>query len=535
MSYCLNPQCPHPANPGPDRFCIQCGSRLLLGDRYRALKPIGEKGAGRTFFCVDESDPARRNCAIKQVALFDRGTSREGATHAFLEEAMKLQALGQHPQIPQLWAYFESDGGAARALPILVQEWIVGQTLEGEIYGEAEIKQLLDDLLPVLQFIHESGIIHRDLNPKNLIRPVVCSPLSPLFLVDFSTAKVTAKSRLAQTGTLIGSAAYSAPEQLRGKATFASDLYSLGVSCVHWLTGMHPFELLSSLDGIGAWRDYLAVPVGDRLGKIIDKMLAEAVRDRYQSAAEIYQDLHAGQTLISTVVQTASEGPSPPSAPQNALFPSWRCFCTLTGHRSSINAIAFHPEGQILASGSADRTVKLWDLRSNLLLTSFSGPRSIVAALLFTPDGETLIAGSWDYTIRLWQGEREVGQLSGHSGWVQALAVSPDGKILASGSSDRSIKLWDLASGEESRTLSRHSGAVCSLAVSPDGKILASGSSDRAIKLWELASGEESRTLTGHSDPVESLAFSPSGQLLASGSSDRAIKLWDLAAGKAWV
>jgi serine/threonine protein kinase len=535
MSYCLNPHCRNPQNPLEGRFCIHCGSRLLLGDRYRAVKRISAGGIGRTFQGIDEGQPGKPYCAIKQVDLSRHSSqSTEQATQTFLKEALKLQELGQHPQIPQLLAYFEPDRTSG-SMPTLIQEWIDGKSLEEEgLYGEAEIYQFLHNLLPVLQFVHDRGVIHRDLNPQNLIRPYKARAKAPLFLVDFSTAKVTTKTTLAKAGTAIGSAAYAAPEQLRGQATFASDLYSLGIVCVYLLTQIHPFELHSSMDGISVWPDFLATPVSDRLRAILNKMIAETLGDRYQSAAAVYHDLHAGATL--TLSEIAS-----PETPQHALTPQWQCFATLTGHLSSVNALAFHPAGQLLASGGADRTLKLWNTDSNALQDTLSGHRSIVAAIAYSPDGELLVSGSWDYTLRLWQGDVEIQQLSDRSGWVQALAISPDGKILASGGADKTINLRDLASGQLLKTLTGHSEAVCSLAigvpasfarVKSEGSILASGSSDRTIKIWDLATGEVQQTLIGHEDAVNALVFSPSGQLLISGSTDVTIKIWHPKQGK---
>ena len=124
---------------------------------------------------------------------------------------------------------------------------------------------LLADLLPVLQFIHERNVIHRDIKPENIIRrrsPSISGSLSSAtvvgshVLVDFGAAKFVTAAALMETGTRIGSAVYVAPEQVRGKAIFASDIYSLGVTCIHLLTSVSPFELMD-MDGSWIWRDFL--------------------------------------------------------------------------------------------------------------------------------------------------------------------------------------------------------------------------------------------------------------------------------------
>jgi uncharacterized protein with WD repeat/nitrous oxidase accessory protein NosD len=206
---------------------------------------------------------------------------------------------------------------------------------------------------------------------------------------------------------------------------------------------------------------------------------------------------------------------------------------SLTGHTDVVRSVAFSPDGQLLASGSADYTIKLWEVATGSLVRTLSGHTSWVISVAFSPDGRLLASGSDDYTIKLWEVATGslVRTLSGHTSWVYSVAFSPDGRLLASGSNDKTIKLWDVATGSLVRTLSGHTNYVNSVAFSPDGQLLASGSADYTIKLWEVASGSEVRTLSGHTSWVISVAFSPDGRLLASGSGDNTIKLWDVATG----
>jgi WD40 repeat protein len=207
---------------------------------------------------------------------------------------------------------------------------------------------------------------------------------------------------------------------------------------------------------------------------------------------------------------------------------------TLKGHTYFVLSVAFSPDGRLLASGSGDRTIKLWDVASGSLVRTLTGHTNWVRSVAFSPDGKLLASGSDDNTIKLWEVAtgRELRTLKGHSWGVKSVAFSPDGKLLASGSGDGTIKLWDVATGQEVRTLKGHTGWVTSVAFSPDGKLLASGSGDHTIKLWEVATGREVRTLTGHTGDVTSVAFSPDGRLLASGSADETIKLWEVASGR---
>ncbi|WP_088241712.1 trypsin-like peptidase domain-containing protein [Calothrix rhizosoleniae] len=207
---------------------------------------------------------------------------------------------------------------------------------------------------------------------------------------------------------------------------------------------------------------------------------------------------------------------------------------TLTGHSYWVISVAFSPDGKTLASGSLDKTIKIWDVGSGKQLKSLTGHSDLVSSVAFSPDGRTLASGSSDKSIKIWDvgSGKQLKSLSGHSYWVHSMVFSPDGRTLASGSSDHSIKIWDVGSGKQLKTLSGHSDSVYSVAFSPDGKTLASGISDNSIKIWDVASGKQIKTLSGHSNSVQSVAFSPDGRTLASGSDDKSIKIWDVASGK---
>jgi serine/threonine protein kinase len=260
MSYCLNPDCQKPQNPNGTKFCQSCGTKLLLAERYRAIKPLAQGGFGRTLLAEDEYKPSKPHCVIKQ--FYPQGQNNAGkAAELFQQEAVRLEQLGKHPQIPELFAHFEQD-----SRQYIVQEFIDGQNLAEELAGtgvfrEEQIRSLLGDLLPVLQFIHEGQVIHRDIKPENIIRrrtpPYQGGARGGLVLVDFGAAKYATGTALGKTGTTIGSAGYAAPEQTFGQAVFASDIYSLGVTCIHLLTNIEPFELYNAMESGFVWRHHL--------------------------------------------------------------------------------------------------------------------------------------------------------------------------------------------------------------------------------------------------------------------------------------
>ena len=182
MSYCLNPDCQKPQNPAFNNYCQNCGMKLLLKDRYRPLEIIGQGGFGRTLLAIDEDKPSKPRCAIKQFLPIAQGTTNVNkAAELFELEAVRLEGLGNHPQIPELLAHFTQDNRQ-----YLVQEFIDGQNLRqvsesGAAYSETKIRDLLNSLLPALDFIHSHQVIHRDIKPDNIIR----RGNGQLVLVDF--------------------------------------------------------------------------------------------------------------------------------------------------------------------------------------------------------------------------------------------------------------------------------------------------------------------------------------------------------------
>lgn len=292
LSLCHNPQCSQPENSLDAVQCHYCGENLLLQGQYRIIGLLGQGGFGRTFKARDEAHPQQKYCAIKQFfpqQLHDT----EKAAALFEQEAKRLQTLGNHGQIPALYDYFKEGDRQ-----YLVQEFIDGQNLAQELetggkFTANQITELLKELLPVLRMIHRHQVIHRDIKPENIIRrpPTTAHEKATLVLVDFGAAKHATETTLGKTGTMIGSAAFIAPEQVRGKATFASDLYSLGVTCVHLLTAIAPFDLLDTGDNKWVWRDYVDPKFDPQLTRILNKLLEPATNQRYQQADEVLRDL----------------------------------------------------------------------------------------------------------------------------------------------------------------------------------------------------------------------------------------------------
>lgn len=213
-----------------------------------------------------------------------------------------------------------------------------------------------------------------------------------------------------------------------------------------------------------------------------------------------------------------------------------------TGHSEAVRSISFSRDGKLLASGSSDGTVKLWDTDSKIELRTFTGHTKEVAAVAFSPGGNTIASGSWDGTLKLWDvaSGRELYTIKGGPNFVQGVAFSPDGKTLAA-SFGSAVALIEATSGVVSREWSVHDTTVQCLAFSPDGLLLATGaggslrsggpSDVNTVQLWKVADGTLVKTLAGHTDAIGSLAFAPDSRVLATSSRDKTVRVWDIVSG----
>ncbi len=450
----------------------------------------------------------------------------------------------------------------------MIQEFIDGQNLLKELqqritYSETEIREFLLDLLPVLKFIHERGVIHRDIKPANIMHR---RSDGRLVLIDLGASKQLTETVRTKPGTIIGTRGYSPLEQMQdGEAYPASDLFSLGATCFHLLTGVSPTKLWTEQGyaWVACWQQYLRNPVSDEFSQVLNRLLKRDIPERYQSADEVIRDLiqqsqtdvsvlgssqqqhtklrnglMAGATILLLgcggvwyVTQPKDTHPSPP--PTNTTDTSLQPR-TLKGHSNFVSSVAISPNGITLVSGSYDTTLKVWNLATGMEINTLDGNAGSVHSVAIDPDGVTLASGNGNNTILLWNlltGQQMTTPLKGHSSSVESVAISRDGKMLASGSFDGTIKLWSLPAGIEVNSIKAHSSLVKSLAFSPSGETLASGSEDNTIKLWNLANKQVIHILKGHSQAVQSVAFASDGKTLASGSSDDTIKLWNPATG----
>ncbi|NJN63301.1 MAG: serine/threonine protein kinase, partial [Coleofasciculaceae cyanobacterium RL_1_1] len=294
----------------------------LLDNRYNVLSSLGRGGFGETFLAEDTQMPSRRRCVIKQLrSSTDKPEIVQLVRDRFSREAAILESVGDHPQIPTLYAYLVRDDRF-----YLIQEWIEGKTLtqllnERGSLTEAEVIALLQQLLPVLSYIHDRGLIHRDIKPDNiLIRQRDGLPV----LIDFGAVRETMGTKYNEVGQttssiVIGTPGFMPSEQAVGRPVFSSDLYALGLTAIYLLTGRYPQDLPTDpRTGEILWHDH-APACSPHLRNVIDRTIASHPHDRYLTARD------AIGALLSPVPIT----PNPSTKPANPQSASSRTASTV--------------------------------------------------------------------------------------------------------------------------------------------------------------------------------------------------------------
>jgi WD40 repeat protein/DNA-directed RNA polymerase subunit RPC12/RpoP len=208
----------------------------------------------------------------------------------------------------------------------------------------------------------------------------------------------------------------------------------------------------------------------------------------------------------------------------------------LTGHEGWVNSVAVSPDGKWAASGSSNKTVKIWDLENGECRATLVGHTNEVRSITITPDGKRILSGSADNTVRVWDAGsgREVAKLEGHTNSIWTVVALQDNSRALSGGFDNTLRLWDLASGKCLKTIecwTNEADDVFGIDVNPAGTQALSGHRDGSVRLWNIETGECMATLTGHSRIVYSVQITPDGRFAVSGSDDKTVKVWDLEAG----
>ncbi len=207
---------------------------------------------------------------------------------------------------------------------------------------------------------------------------------------------------------------------------------------------------------------------------------------------------------------------------------------TLKGHTGAVTSVAFSPDGNLVASGSSDNTLRLWRVTQGVLLRTMTGHPFPILDVVFSPNGGTLATASSDGIVRVWQVSNGalLDSFTGHGGRVTSVAFAPDSRTLASGSEDYTVRLWNLVTGRLTLTIDEGMASVNCLAFSPDGNLLAWGEQDGHLRLWKVVEGAWLNIVRLSNEAITSLAFSPDGTWLATGTAQGMLYILRVADGK---
>jgi WD40 repeat protein len=551
---------------------------------YRVLGVLGQGGMGVVFLAEDLR--LRRQVALK--VMRPAVAALPAARARFLREGRAAAAI-EHEHVVAIHHV-----GEDRGVPFLAMQLLRGETLEDRLRRDgrlplAEALRVGREVAAGLAAAHARGLIHRDIKPANVWLE---SGTGRVKLVDFGLARAAIENvHLTQTGTILGTPGYMAPEQARGKAVdVRCDLFSLGCVLYRMCYGEAPFtgkDRMSTL--LAVVRHHPRPPrqarpaVPRELAQLIEHLLAKSPDRRPPSAQEVVEALEgiehptrarsrrprrrwlraavaAGVLLAAVGAITwglvvrdrpgAGGGPAddavrvPPRPPARKQAGE---VLRLEGHTGPVLSLAWLPDGRRALSAGQDGSLRLWDRQTGKQLRVFRGhAHAEIQSVAVSADGCYAVSGGWDKTVRLWDLDsgKQLRTFAGHQGAVLGVAFSPDGRQVLSGGLDKTLRLWDVATGKEVRKFEGHTDGVTQVAFSPDGRRAASGcvgpskgegrwgrGQDNAVRLWDVATGQEVRKLEGHPHHVWSVAFSPDGRQLLSGGEDGSVRLWDVATG----
>ncbi|WP_329244765.1 serine/threonine protein kinase [Actinoallomurus sp. NBC_01490] len=527
------------------------GNEGLIAGKYRLMDKLGEGAIGVVWRAHDTS--LDRHVAIKEIRLpAGLDGAHVGSLKARTLREARAAARLSHPGIVTV---HEVVNQCDR--PWVVMELVHGHTLEHILKKDGprsprDVAEIGARILSALRAAHRAGVVHRDVKPSNVMLDG-----ERTVLTDFGIAALDGGTVLTQTGAVLGTPCFMAPEQARGRyATPASDLWSLGATLYAAVEGRLPFggESLAAVLAAVLTEDppppRRAGPLTPALSGLLVKdparrMTADAlaaelarVRDGHDVAAAVTLPPVAGPPAPRPAVRHDQSTP-PYTAETTDVRRRRRRWPALTAVAAALAtaltcAIIFWPSGrtqpQPHAKASPVPSVSPSVRLGGKFPSQALKPGTNVFSMAFSPDGKTFACGGSDSTIQLWDTRRRIqlAQIPGHDS-IEDITFSSNGKMLATAGDDKTARLWDLTSNTQIAKFTGAKSDMWSIALSPDGRTLAGGSKDHDIRIWDVGSRQLVHVLRGHTDGVTTVKFSPDGKTLASGSWDETVRLWDTA------
>lgn len=535
---------------------------------FDVMRILGRGGMGIVLEAFDSK--LQRNVAIKVLDpdLADDDVARQ----RFCREARAAASITHENVVAVHQVERSGEGG----LPFLVMQLIAGESLEQRLLREKqlphrEIVRIGMQAAHGLAAAHAQGLIHRDIKPGNILLEPTHDRVK---LTDFGLARVAEDVKLTRTGFVSGTPLYMAPEQAMGNELDPrSDLFSLGAILYEMCAGQPPFTGNSALAILRQITEAKQRPIRELnpavpkwLAETIDQLLAKKPEDRIQTAAQLAELLEYEWALMKTTsedVPTVCQieehrrtvrnrwiaaavgvtfltlgllggryffGPSnnAPVAAVSSAEPA----AVLSANAGAIWSVAFTPTGETAAMAVEDGSVRLWDLPTTSVKSTFVAHRGTIWTTRYSPDGKLLVSSGDDGLIKIWSPlQPEPLHEFKHQNAVRGVTFSPDGKRLFAGDRDGALRVWSLDSAEP-LAQAQQAGAVLAVGLSPDGATFATAGSDKVVRLWNAQNLTQKLVLEGHGGPVYSLSFHRDGRSLASAGWDRTVRIWDTGSGQ---
>ncbi|GCE11298.1 serine/threonine-protein kinase [Tengunoibacter tsumagoiensis] len=520
---------------------------------YQLIRQIGKGGFAEVYL-------GRHIHLQTLVAVKVLHTSlQSSAVKKFRREAQLVAGL-RHPNIVQVLDF----GVADEAIPYLIMEYAQKGTLRQQIPSGTRLAPTralayLEQMAAALDFAHQARIVHRDVKPENML----LSDSGQLLLSDFGIATVIFDSINTATPDVAGTAAYMAPEQLRGKPQPASDQYALAVVAYEWLCGVRPFR--GSFAEVAAQHLHTAPQPLRRHNPRLSPELEETVlialsknpAQRFPTVSDFVSDLIASQQSrprqITRRPSDYRDADQPVEAEDNEQAADTHT------RRNLLMGIG----GGILLAGTGLGGVALWQyekrkngeeinsshmsqlntsqpIQQGTLLYKYTGHTNYIYSVAWSPDKKRIASGSADHTVQIWdaysgQNQKIYGL---HQDFVNCVAWSPNSDsttvgshLIASGSVDHTVQIWNANTAAIISTYSKHTDAVNCVAWSPNSQCIVSGGADLSAQLWRVSDGITLIKYDKHKNDVMSVDWSPNGYMVASASRDNTVHLWDAKLG----